>query len=177
VGDAHRFIDPIFSFGMTGALREAQFVAPAVAAYLNGAGRDLPNPFADYQLFCEKGIDVIEDVIDAFWEYPVAFGFCVQNRYPELMIDLFAGRVYEHEQQPSTATQEFRKLLKRDAERQQSYADAERYSIPIGSRFHPERAPIWEIEASTGLTETWISSNWEPQKSVASPDLVQASAG
>lgn len=153
VGDAHRFIDPIFSFGLTGALREAQFVAPAVAAYLAGAGRDLPNPFAQHQLFCEKGTDILEDVIDTFWEYPVAFGFCVQNRYPELMVDLFAGRVYGHEHQPSTVTQKFRKLLNRDVEREQSYADEDRYSIPIGSRFHPERAAIWETDASAGLTE------------------------
>ncbi|MFN7929528.1 MAG: NAD(P)/FAD-dependent oxidoreductase [Blastocatellia bacterium] len=156
IGDAHRFVDPIFSFGLTGALREAQFAAPSIAAYLNGAGRDLPNPFAHHQLFCEKGIDVMEDVIDTFWEYPVAFGYCVQQRYPELMIDLFAGRVYEHEQQPSTVLQEFRKLLNRAQAREQSYAGDDLYSIPIGSRYHPERAPIWEAEASTGLTEAWM---------------------
>jgi flavin-dependent dehydrogenase len=157
VGDAHRFIDPIFSFGMGGALREAQIAAPTVAAYLNGVGRDLPNPFAAHQLICEKGIDMMEDVIDTFWEYPVAFGFCVQDRYVEQMIDLFAGRVFAS--QPLPAIQAFRQLLNREQEREQSYTNDDLYSIPIGSRYHPERAPIWEADASTGLTESWMRMN------------------
>ncbi|HEY4273459.1 MAG TPA: hypothetical protein VGM65_15780 [Candidatus Udaeobacter sp.] len=28
IGDAHRFIDPIFSFGLTVTMREAEFAAP-----------------------------------------------------------------------------------------------------------------------------------------------------
>jgi hypothetical protein len=74
------------------------------------------------------------------------------------MIDMFAGRVYEHENQPSPALQAFRQLLGREGERERSYTDDDRYSIPIGSRYHPERAPIWEAEASAGLTEAWMSS-------------------
>jgi|694.fasta_scaffold07902_10 flavin-dependent dehydrogenase len=158
IGDAHRFVDPIFSFGLSAALREAQFAAPTVRAYLNGEGRDQPNPFARHQLFCEKGIDVLEDVVDTFWEHPLAFALCVHERYREQMIDMFAGRVYEHENQPSPALQAFRQLLGREGERERSYTDDDRYSIPIGSRYHPERAPIWEAEASAGLTEAWMSS-------------------
>jgi acyl carrier protein len=44
IGDAHRFIDPIFSFGLTVTMREGQFVAPIIRAYLEGANRDKPNP-------------------------------------------------------------------------------------------------------------------------------------
>src|SRR5207247_735313 len=40
IGDAHRFIDPIFSFGLTVTMREGQFVAPMVRAYLEGANRE-----------------------------------------------------------------------------------------------------------------------------------------
>jgi hypothetical protein len=101
---------------------------------------------------------MMEDVIDTFWEYPQAFGFCVQDRYVEQMVDLFAGRVFESE--PSPAIQAFRKLLNREMEREQSYANDDIYSIPIGSRYHPERAPIWEPDASAGLTEAWIKMNW-----------------
>ena len=159
IGDAHRFVDPIFSFGLSGALREAQFAAPAVCAYLEGAGRDLPNPFARHQLFCEKGIDVLEDVVDTFWEHPLAFALCVHERYRDQMIDMFAGRVYEHENQPSPALLAFRKLLNREGERELSYVNDDLYSIPIGSRYHAERAPIWEAEASVGLTESWMKSS------------------
>ena len=59
IGDAHRFIDPIFSSGLTVTMREGQSVAPIIRAYLEDANRDKPNPFADHQLFCERGINVL----------------------------------------------------------------------------------------------------------------------
>ena len=37
IGDAHRFIDPIFSFGLTVTMREGQFVAPIIRAYLDNS--------------------------------------------------------------------------------------------------------------------------------------------
>jgi flavin-dependent dehydrogenase len=154
IGDAHRFIDPIFSFGVTVAIREAQFAAPVIKAYLNGANRDKPNPFADYQLFCETGIDILEDVVDSFWEHPLAFAVFVHSRYTEDMTDMFAGRIYEH--QPSPALSAFRQLLKREGERERSYEKEELYSIPIGSRYHPERAPIWEANSPIESTEEWM---------------------
>jgi 1H-pyrrole-2-carbonyl-[peptidyl-carrier protein] brominase len=149
VGDSHRFVDPIFSFGLYVALKEAQFAAPAVLAYLEGEGRDATNPFADYQVHCEKGIDVLEDVLDGFWENPLTFAFLVYHRYRELMIDVFAGRIYDN--QPSEAVSSFRKILGRE----RTY-DADDYSIPIGSRYHPERAPLWEPNAIVDSTEEWM---------------------
>ena len=47
IGDAHRFIDPIFSFGLTVTMREAEFAAPLIRRYLEGNGRDNANPFAE----------------------------------------------------------------------------------------------------------------------------------
>lgn len=149
IGDSHRFVDPIFSFGLYVALKEAQFAAPAVRAYLEGEGRDAANPFADYQVHCEKGIDVLEDVLDGFWENPLTFAFIVYHRYRELMIDVFAGRIYDH--QPSEAVTSFRKILGRE----RTY-DADDYSIPIGSRYHPERAPLWEPNSVVESTEEWM---------------------
>ena len=153
IGDAHRFVDPIFSFGLFAALKEASLAAPAVKAYLGGEGRDQANPFADHQICCEKAIDVFEDVIDTFWEHPFAFAVCVHRRYTDNLIDVFAGRV--HERQPSAGVTAFRKLLKREDLREQSYETEDLYSVPIGSRFHPERAPIWETDPSVGTTEKW----------------------
>ncbi|MGH2359416.1 MAG: NAD(P)/FAD-dependent oxidoreductase [bacterium] len=154
IGDAHRFVDPIFSFGLGVTLREAQFAAPLVRQYLEGHNRDKTNPFEDYQLFCEKGIDILEDTLDMFWEHPFAFGACVHYRYTDSMTDLFAGRIYDH--QPSTPVLSFRKILSRLEERERSYVAGDIYSIPIGSRFHPERAPIWEINAAVETTEKWL---------------------
>jgi flavin-dependent dehydrogenase len=154
IGDAHRFIDPIFSFGVTVAMREAQFVAPLIKAYLEGAHRDQANPFAEHQLACEKGADVLEDAIDLFWEQPLTFAFFVHLRHTELITDVFAGRIYER--QPSVSIMEIRKLLERQQERERSYEKQDLYSMPIGSRFHPERAPIWEVNSPIDSTEEWM---------------------
>lgn len=156
IGDAHRFIDPIFSFGISVAMREAQFAAPAIKRYLGGENRDLQNPFAHHQLWCEKGIDILEDVLDSFWEHPFAFALCVYLRHPEHMTDMLAGRIYESEHQPSPALHAFRDLLKREELRNKSYENDDIYSIPIGSRFHPERAPLWEPGSEVESTEKWM---------------------
>ena len=152
IGDAHRFIDPIFSFGISATLREAEFAVPHVRAYLEGKRHDLANPFAEHMLFCEKGTDNLEDMVDLFWEQPFAFAAFVHYRCREEMIDAFAGRVYESEHQPSPSILKFRKLLKRTRE----YDHEDDYSIPIGSRFHPERAAFWEPNSPLSNTEEWI---------------------
>jgi flavin-dependent dehydrogenase len=100
IGDAHRFIDPIFSLGLCFTMLEAQQAATAVAEYLAGAHRDEPNPFADYERRCEAGQDVIQELIDAFWEQPMAFSIFVHHRYRDDCIDMFAGRVYMDEPSP-----------------------------------------------------------------------------
>jgi flavin-dependent dehydrogenase len=137
IGDAHRFIDPIFSFGLYMSMWEAEKAAKVIKGYLNGENRDAANPFAEYELYLEKGIDVLEDMIDTFWEYPLAFALFMHQRYRGQMLDIFAGRL--HERQPSEALVEMRRLLKRE----RVYDESRSYSIPIGSRFRPERAPIW----------------------------------
>jgi len=152
IGDAHRFIDPIFSFGISATLREAEFAVPHVLAYLEGKGRDQANPFAEHMLFCEKGTDNLEDMVDLFWEQPFAFAIFVHHRCREEMIDAFAGRVYESEHQPSPSILKFRKMLKRTRD----YEHEDDYSIPIVSLFHPERAAIWVPNSPHAATEEWI---------------------
>ncbi len=153
VGDSHRFLDPIFSFGLYVALKEAQFVAPIVREYLSGTRRrDNGNPFADYQVFAEKGIDVLEDAMDLFWEQPFAFSVFAYKRYREDLIDVFAGRIYD--KQPSKGITSFRKMLKRERD----YENEDLYSVPIGSRYHPERAPLWEPTGTLESTEEWMGA-------------------
>jgi flavin-dependent dehydrogenase len=137
VGDAHRFIDPIFSFGLYVSVKEACDAADAVARYLAGAGRDEANPFAALQLRIEQGIDILEDMMDTFWEFPLAFAQMVHRSHPEETLDIFAGRLFER--QPSACVAAMRGLLKRE----RRYDDPD-YSVPIGSRYRPERAPIWQ---------------------------------
>jgi flavin-dependent dehydrogenase len=183
LGDAHRFIDPIFSFGLYVAVKEAQLVAPAVARYLAGEGRDAANPFAGHQLYCERGIDVLEDMIDLFWEQPLLFAtFVHRSQAPapwrppswlaerldgvsdtpvgpparvvgrEEIIDFFAGRIYGDP--AAAAAAPMRRMLKR----QRTYEDDGLYSVPIGSRYHPERAPLWQATETVETTEAWMGS-------------------
>jgi hypothetical protein len=151
IGDAHRFIDPIFSFGLYVTMKEADFASAAVHDYLAGKNRDATNPFGTYQRDVEQGIDVLEDVLDAFWENPLAFALFVHARHTSDMIDVFAGRIYDN--QPSKGVLAFRSML----ERERVYGESDDYSVPIGSRYHPERAPIWNVgDAAVELTEAWM---------------------
>jgi 1H-pyrrole-2-carbonyl-[peptidyl-carrier protein] brominase len=108
IGDSHRFIDPVFSFGLFFAMKEAELAAAAVGAYLEGAARDAPNPFAAFERQCNRGMDTIQELIDAFWNQPLAFAVFVHSRYTDDCIDMFAGRVYMDE--PSPGLIAFRKL-------------------------------------------------------------------
>jgi flavin-dependent dehydrogenase len=155
VGDSHRFVDPIFSFGMFVAIQEAHYAAEAVVGYLAGAGRDSADPFHEYMVAMEMAIDILEDTIDTFWENPLAFAFLVHNRYRDQLTDVFSGRIYEGMTNPELeiAIAAFRKLL----ERERTYDDEGLYSVPIGSRYQPDRAPLWNSKLdSVETTETWL---------------------
>jgi flavin-dependent dehydrogenase len=158
VGDAHRFIDPIFSFGLYVTMKEAGDAADAIKNFLNGEGRDSGNPFEEHAIHCEKGTDVLEDLIDAFWENPLAFALFVHSRYIEQMTDCFAGRMYPEDGQPSRAVKAFRTLL----DRERHYNGDGLYSVPIGSRYDPSRAPLWDSRFdSVETTERWMREAME----------------
>ena len=155
IGDAHRFVDPIFSFGLYVALAEAKLAADGVERYLAGEGRDDANPFLEHMRLAETAIDILEDTIDTFWENPIAFSVFAHRRYRNALIDVFSGRIYEGMPNDGreVAVDAFRKLLKRE----RTYEPSEPLSVPIGSRFRPERAPLWNAELdSVETTERWI---------------------
>jgi flavin-dependent dehydrogenase len=158
VGDAHRFVDPIFSFGLYVAIQEAGHAARAAAGWLEGHGRGSGDPFRAHMIHAEKGIDILEDMIDMFWENSLAFSVMVHRRYRSPMIDVFSGRIYDGmpNDRRDEALAQFRKVLKRD----RTYDDDGLYSVPIGSRYHPERAPLWNSAFdSIETTERWIREN------------------
>ena len=117
--------------------------------------RGSDDPFHDHMVACERAIDKLEDVLDTFWENPLAFAFLVHNKFRGPMIDCFAGRIYEN--MPTRGLDEaigsFRKLL----DRERTYDEAGLYSVPIGSRYDEERAPLWNSELdSVETTERWM---------------------
>ena len=155
IGDAHRFVDPIFSFGLYVTIAEAGYAAAVAESWLQGEGRDSDNPFHDYMVSMERAIDNLEDAIDTFWENPLAFSVFVHDRYRSPMIDVFAGRIYDGMPNGGRdkALGAFRSLLKRE----RTYDEDGLYSVPIGSRFQPERAPLWNSELdSVETTEAWM---------------------
>jgi flavin-dependent dehydrogenase len=152
VGDAHRFVDPIFSFGLFSTLKEAGFVAQAACDYIAGKGRDDKNPFEMHMQRVERAADIFEDMIDSFWENPLAFAWMVHKKHREDVIDIFAGRVFDVAT-PSAAMMACRELLKRE----RVYQAGGDYSVPIGSRYKPERAAIWNAELDrVATTESWM---------------------
>jgi flavin-dependent dehydrogenase len=95
VGDSHRFIDPVFSFGVYFSMKEAEFAAKAIADHLKGGPGDGGNPFLAFQQLAERGQDNIQNMLDAFWEQPYAFAIFAHHRYREDIIHMFAGRIYD----------------------------------------------------------------------------------
>lgn len=95
VGDAHRFIDPIFSLGLHFALHEGRMAAEAIEKTFMSEAEDSSH-FTEFQKTCDRGMDVIQTMLDAFWDYPLAFSLYLKaKKYREGFIDLFAGRVYD----------------------------------------------------------------------------------
>jgi 1H-pyrrole-2-carbonyl-[peptidyl-carrier protein] brominase len=95
LGDSHRFIDPVFSFGVFFAMKEAEYAAASITSFLADSKRDEPDPFGSYARLCDRGQDNVQNLIDAFWEHPYAFSMLAHHRYPEDVIHMFAGRVYD----------------------------------------------------------------------------------
>ncbi len=111
VGDAHRFIDPIFAYGVYFGIQEGEFAAAAVAKFLKGEIRTDGNPFADYESLCDEGNEVVEDVIGVLWEYPIAFQRIVTWRDHAAALDLLSGRIYGEIGAKNPARIAMRKLI------------------------------------------------------------------
>lgn len=94
VGDSHRFIDPIFSLDLLFATKEAEYSADAIAGFLAGENRDAENPFAAYNRYADRAQDIIQTMLDCFWEFPLPFQRFAHWTHQEEIVDLFAGRIY-----------------------------------------------------------------------------------
>ncbi|HEY6205799.1 MAG TPA: tryptophan 7-halogenase [Chthoniobacterales bacterium] len=115
VGDSHRFIDPIFSFGVNFALKEAQFASEVVAMHLSG-DPGATSALSAYQSLSERGQDIIQDLVDVFWDYPMRFLVLTHHpRHRDEMIDIFAGRIFLEEVFKSAAYNALRQCVVKHA--------------------------------------------------------------
>lgn len=113
VGDSHRFADPIFSFGVYLAMKEGHLAALAVQDYFKGKNRDAKNPFEDYETLTTQGQDAVKDLIDCFWDYPLAFQRWAHSSMIDPITDLFAGRLYGQKCDENPARQSMRRLMEK----------------------------------------------------------------
>lgn len=113
VGDAHRFVDPIFSLGVACAMLEGSEAGKRCKAAID---RNLSSDEAYTQLlkpfekWADAGLDVVEDLITGFWNNPFGFGYLVHKKYRKEMVDMFAGRFYTAEAQATKGRLALRRL-------------------------------------------------------------------
>jgi hypothetical protein len=81
-------------------MAEARQAARTIRCYLDGEGRDLERPFAAFEEWSTRGVDVCQAVLDAFWYKTFLFGLLV-HRHPDDFIDLLAGRVWDDPDYPA----------------------------------------------------------------------------
>ncbi len=101
IGDAHRFVDPIFSFGLHLAVFEAKYASEHILRFFNEPSvRERDDPFAEFADVCDRAQGRVESMIDCFWANSLAFAFFVHHKYKRDMIDAFAGRLYGEQLSP-----------------------------------------------------------------------------
>jgi flavin-dependent dehydrogenase len=97
IGDAHRFLDPIFSFGVYIGMTEARVAATAIDETLKGENPFPSDPFRGFRETSARGQSIVQLIIDTFWEYPLAFLKLAHFTHTDEMAELFAGRIYHED--------------------------------------------------------------------------------
>ncbi|MBV9447177.1 MAG: FAD-dependent monooxygenase [Streptosporangiaceae bacterium] len=100
IGDAHRFVDPLFSFGLNIGMAEAREAARMIGGFLAGETRGTVRPFAAFERWSDRGLDRAQTMLDGFWETTFYFGMLVR-KFEENFIDLFAGRLWDDDDYPA----------------------------------------------------------------------------
>ena len=98
VGDAHRFADPIFSFGVSFAMTESRAAACAILDALQTGTCE--EPFAAYASYCNRGHDAALDLIRYFWTFPAFFSFQTRGVTRPHLIKLLGGDCFGDEPNP-----------------------------------------------------------------------------
>ena len=100
VGDAARFVDPIFSSGVSVALNSARFAAPAILAALEKP-RFSADDFAEYARVLQRGTRTWHRFISVYYRLHVVFTWFI--RHPKHRVDvlrLLQGDVYDDTDPP-----------------------------------------------------------------------------
>jgi 1H-pyrrole-2-carbonyl-[peptidyl-carrier protein] chlorinase len=99
IGDAARFVDPIFSSGVSVAFASARFTAAALAAIRDGADED--EQIAAYESTLRAGTEIWYEFIRMYYKLQVLFTrFIAPRRYRSQLIQLLQGEVYDRAEVP-----------------------------------------------------------------------------
>lgn len=96
VGDAHRFCDPIFSFGVSLGMVEAKQASIAITKALSDD--NCTHHFQEYAAFCNRGQNVARDLIVYFWQYPTFFGYQAKSTFRKDIVHLLGGDCHQAEE-------------------------------------------------------------------------------
>lgn len=94
IGDAHRFLDPIFSFGVYMGMKEADMAATAISKAL-ATPQDQARVFDDFKARSDRAQGVLQNMINTFWDYPLVFLRLAHYTHRDELTDIFAGRVFD----------------------------------------------------------------------------------
>ncbi|PCI44372.1 MAG: hypothetical protein COB41_04510 [Proteobacteria bacterium] len=97
VGDSHRFIDPIFSFGVQFSVVEAEYVSKAMLECSQCDESEWSSIHETYMQITTQAQDVIQDMLSYFWKHPWGFANMAHQKYANEFLEIFAGRIYEKE--------------------------------------------------------------------------------
>jgi len=100
VGDAARFVDPVFSSGLSVALESARQAAGVIVGALQ-SGDVRAGQFAEYEARLRKGVDIWREFILLYYRLPPLFLNLItlsETRYQ--LLRLLQGQVYDRESVP-----------------------------------------------------------------------------
>jgi flavin-dependent dehydrogenase len=93
IGDALRFVDPIFSTGVDVATHSALYAFEAIEKVI--AGDDERTEFAAYEKRVTDGVDAWYELISLFYELQNVFTiFAVKKRFRERVVRILQGNLY-----------------------------------------------------------------------------------
>ena len=100
VGDAARFVDPIFSTGVSIALNAARFVCPDILAALE-SGNFAAAAFRNYDAITHRGMRNWYEFISLYYRLNILFTYFINHVGHRLeMLKLLQGDVYDEDEPP-----------------------------------------------------------------------------
>jgi FADH2 O2-dependent halogenase len=96
VGDAARFVDPIFSSGVSVAMHSARFAAQTIQAALESG--DLSEAaFKPYETTLRSGVNIWYEFIRLYYKLLPLFTLFIQSEYRVEILRLLQGEVFNRE--------------------------------------------------------------------------------